>query len=150
MLRQPHMVRLMDKVSVRANGCWVWVASLHEYTGYGQFKMDGVRKQAHRASYEMLVGPVPEGLELDHLCRNRACVNPDHLEPVTHAVNMARGSRAMKTECVHGHAYTNENTKIETNREGKFVKRICITCRRSRYPKVRARTPEEQAEDAAS
>lgn len=72
--------------------CWVWTAARHG-KGYGMFSVDRKRKvRAHRFAYEMMVGPIPEGLDLDHLCRNRACVNPEHLEPVTRSVNLKRGN----------------------------------------------------------
>lgn len=64
---------------------------------------------AYRVAYELLVGAIPDGFQLDHLCRNRACVNPAHLEPVTQAVNKARGERAMKTHCPKGHPYSGSN-----------------------------------------
>lgn len=79
------------------SGCWIWQRS---YRGaYGQWgsRRDGGTRLAHRALYEHLVGPVPDGYDLDHLCRNPACVNPDHLEPVTHRENMRRGSNARLT-----------------------------------------------------
>lgn len=84
--------RWWEKVAI-TEGCWLWTASL-DGNGYGRFH-DGERDtKAHRSGYEMLVGPVPDGLELDHLCRVRACVRPDHLEPVTHAENVRRAAAA--------------------------------------------------------
>lgn len=75
----------------RSGECWVWTGALN--TGYGRVHVGPGRRSAygHRVLYEMLVGPVPEGLDLDHLCRNRACCNPDHLEPVTRQENLLRG-----------------------------------------------------------
>ena len=77
---------------------------------------------AHIYAYESLVGPIPAGLELDHLCRNRSCVNPFHADPVTHQINMSRGFWAMKTHCPQNHEYTPENTRMYQG------KRICRSC----------------------
>lgn len=93
---------------------------------------------AHRVAYEEIMGPVPEGLELDHLCRTRSCVNPSHLEPVTHRENMNRGDVATrrKTHCPKGHPYDEENTGIYNGY------RNCRACARLRYtPKVGRRKP---------
>ncbi len=95
------------------SGCWLWLAST-SVLGYGHFRVDGKTAKAHRYSYERFVGPVPRGLELDHKCRVRSCVNPDHLEPVTHAENVRRGVAAERkraiTHCRQGHAFSDENT----------------------------------------
>ena len=82
--------RFWEKVEI-TEGCWLWRAALSEH-GYGVIRMSTPRRMemAHRVAYEMEVEPIPEGLELDHLCRNPRCVNPFHLEPVTHLVNMRR------------------------------------------------------------
>ena len=85
--KQPLEVRFWSQVN-KAGDCWEWTGSLRR--GYGRFKTGRTSVTAHRFSYEHMVGPIPEGLELDHLCRNTACVRPDHLEPVTRLVNVRR------------------------------------------------------------
>lgn len=83
--------RLWEKISPEPNsGCWLWDAGHNDY-GYGIFYINGKLRCAHCVTYELYVGEVPEGLELDHKCRIPCCVNPDHLEPVTHAENVRRG-----------------------------------------------------------
>jgi len=127
---------------VRQNGeCWEWTASLSY--GYGQFALrHGVIRKAHRISYEWLVGPIPDGLHLDHLCRNRKCVNPEHLEPVTNYVNLHRGqgftaTRAAQTHCIHGHEFTPENTNIKRN--GCRECRACVSRRSSeKWKRIKA------------
>ena len=98
------------------NGCWVWTASLTAQGRYAYFTI-GRKKRvyAHRYAYELLVGPIPPGLQIDHLCRNTVCVNPAHLEPVTSRENTLRGEspwavNARKTHCKRGHEFTPENT----------------------------------------
>lgn len=99
--------------------CWEWDGP-RTSMGYG-IQWQGARyKMAHRLSYEEHVGPIPDGLVLDHLCRNRGCINPAHLEPVTDAVNVLRGVgptavNAAKTECIAGHPFNDENTKIRSH-----------------------------------
>jgi acetolactate synthase regulatory subunit len=108
--------------------CWLWLCGTGS-TGYGQIWRDGETIGAHVWSYEQKYGEVPEGCELDHLCRVRACVNPDHVEPVTSTVNNLRGFgicaiNARKTHCKHGHLLNEENTYV--NQSG----RCCRTCQR--------------------
>lgn len=93
--------------------CWEWKGSLTS-KGYGSCYYKGRNRGAHRVVYEFLVGKVPEGLQLDHLCRNRKCVNPKHLEPVTGKVNVLRSNavsaiNTAKTHCPRGHALEGEN-----------------------------------------
>jgi hypothetical protein len=112
--------RFWDKVALPdANGCLLWTAGRTGGKGYGSFWPTPARSvPAHQFAYELLVGPVPEGLELDHLCRVRACVAVAHLEPVTHQENVRRGDLPRvasqagrdRTRCKWGHEYTPENT----------------------------------------
>lgn len=96
----------------KTDTCWVWNGGLDNH-GYGAYRMPGKgRVKAHRVAYQQMVGPVPEGLELDHLCRNPACVRPEHLEPVTHAENVRR---AMRSHCPHGHPFDEANTLYRPN-----------------------------------
>lgn len=108
--------------------CWLWTAALVK--GYARFHDANLRPVgAHRWAYEELVGPIPKGLTLDHLCRVRHCVNPDHLEPVTQRENIAR--IPPKTHCPHGHALTPANTYVRKPKaEGLRPSRQCRECAR--------------------
>jgi len=126
--------RFWDKVDRGSDAkCWWWMASLNRY-GYGQFRLGSQVCLAHRLSWELVNGnPVPAGKVLDHLpvCRNRQCVNPAHLEPVTPLVNTLRGEgptaiNARKTHCIRGHEFTLENTGRDRGQ------RFCRTCREQR------------------
>lgn len=91
-LHRPHpsaMERFWARFERAPDGCWLWTGPLYS-NGYGEFNFDGRNRRAHRFAYDRLVGPIPDGLELDHLCRVRRCVNPAHLEPVTHEENVRR------------------------------------------------------------
>lgn len=94
-----------------ATQCWEWTGA-SDRSGYGAFKYLGKKINSHRFSYRHYKGEIPKGLDIDHLCRVRKCVNPEHLEAVTRKINVERGlsSQERKTHCIHGHAYTPENT----------------------------------------
>lgn len=145
--------RILDKVRVDSNGCWIWTASLNK-NGYSQTSWKGKTRRAHRLLYEQLNGPIPQGLHCDHLCRVRACVNPEHIEPVTPMRNARRGDAGKnnrdKTHCPAGHPYDEQNT-IRIRQIGKGWSRMCSTCltkkqaeyaRRYRAKKRAARSPE--------
>jgi hypothetical protein len=93
--------------------CWPWIGA-KRVSGYGKLRMGGKEFYAHRVIYELLIGPIPKGLQIDHLCRNRACVSPYHLEIVTPKMNIQRGIpfRQRTTHCPQGHPYTPENTYL--------------------------------------
>ena len=118
--------------------CWEWTAYIKE-NGYGQFMWKGKPYYAHRFSYEFYKGEIPNELCIDHLCRNRKCVNPDHLEAVTTQVNNLRGEgptaiNANKTHCNKGHEFVEENIYYYVRKNGKDRRcRICINRRQREY-----------------
>lgn len=127
--------RFWVKVRILENGCWEWRAGRGK-DSYGQFHWQGQHRPAHRVAYELLVGPFPSGLESDHLCRNRACVKPAHIEPVTHRENILRGNaisarNAVKTHCLNGHAFNGENTYVYP--DGKRACRVCYKAHMHAY-----------------
>lgn len=122
--------RFWRRVEKQADGCWFWTG--FPSGGYGRIRVAGVRVQAHRYSYELHVGLIPDGLQVDHLCRNRLCVNPDHLEPVTPRQNTLRGNNpsAVTTRtgvCKRGHFMDDANTRVRPN--GKRECRACSALR---------------------
>lgn len=125
-MNETQLARFWSKVLV-TDGCWPWQGYVAP-DGYGRLNFSAVGRPqlAHRLSYQHLVAEIPEGLQLDHLCRNRACVNPDHLEPVSNQENAKRGRLARTTHCSRGHEYDEENTHFYRGW------RICRACWKSR------------------
>lgn len=134
--------RFWVKVAVPVDGeCLTWTGAIQS-GGYGNFRKDGKTYKAHRVAYELRVGPIPEGAVLDHLCRNRACVRPDHLEAVTQRENVRRGDSkmardALKTHCHNGHEFTPENTKVDSY--GRHCRACALKRDRDRYALNRKR-----------
>lgn len=112
------------------DACWTWIGSMGRL-GYGRFSVGRKWFRAYRLAYTYFYGSVPEGMELDHLCRNPACVRPSHLEAVTHLENVRRGmggtNTRTKTHCPRGHPYDEQNTRIELTKYG-YKARHCRTC----------------------
>ncbi|MCL2393073.1 MAG: HNH endonuclease [Acidimicrobiaceae bacterium] len=133
----PLLDRWAAHVIAEPSGCWGWLGA-HTPYGYGHLNVGGSRyDSAYRVGYRLLIGEVPEGLELDHLCRNPGCVNPTHLEPVTHRVNVFRGSNrriqaAISGTCIRGHGPDN----FAYRPDGRY--HYCRACRRL-YRKDRRR-----------
>lgn len=128
--------RFWSKVAEQKDGCLTWQGQL-SVGGYGVFNVrKPLRMYAHRFAYELLVGPIPDGLELDHLCRNRACANVLHLDPVTHAENRAR--TPAKRNCPNGHEYTPGNIRTWVTRDG-VINRACRQCQHARARAARAK-----------
>lgn len=129
----PEPKRFWTKVAILENGCWQWKAGKCN-GGHGLFHLQGGKKniKAHVWAYVKHIGRVPDGKELDHLCRNPACVNPLHLEPVTHRENILRGNsfaamQARRTHCIHGHPLSGDNLGYKDGH------RWCKLCRHLRY-----------------
>ena len=138
--------RLLTKVTFHGDdGCWLWKGDARR--GYGRIQVSGrgsPRVAVHRVVYKWLVGPIPDGLTLDHLCRVRACVNPGHLEPVTNRENILRGTspvaaHARATHCIRGHPFDEANTYRHPGGQ----RRACRICERERQRQRRRSRPSQ-------
>lgn len=122
--------RIFDQIEKKGD-CWLFIGNINR-GGYGRLSINGRHTFAHRASWELSNGPIPDGLTIDHLCRTRSCINPKHMELVTIGENVLRGigitaRNVKKTHCPKGHEYNEKNTK------GRDGKRHCGVCERERY-----------------
>jgi len=136
--------RLFKKIAVSKTNfynnspCWEWTAYRCE-DGYGRSNFQGKCQNSHRVTYLAFIGPIPDGREIDHLCKVRHCVNPAHLEAITHAENVRRSESARPwTHCAQGHEMTPENTYVKGRRQ----KRSCRTCELARIARKRRENPE--------
>ena len=136
---RPARERILSRVFVQSSGCWLWLGVI-EANGYGALGVRGRKVYAHRLAFEVFRGEIPAGMDTDHLCRNRACCNPEHLEPVTRRENVMRGDgprllakvNGDKTSCKNGHEFTEANTHIRPHGG-----RSCRACNRAKAAKYR-------------
>lgn len=134
--------KLMKRIRVEGD-CWIWTAGINQ--GYGRFREGNTQLLVHRVFYEHFKGPIPKELVIDHLCRNRACQNPAHLELVTRRENVVRGENHVAkqiaaTHCHNGHEFTTDNTIRDRRRDGRDPGRRCRTCYLIGLAKLRKRT----------
>lgn len=137
----------LSKYVVPTGVCWEWTGALDRH-GYGVTRENYVLWRAHRWVWTFLVGPIEDALDLDHLCRNRKCVNPDHLEPVTRKENLLRGSRSLgvglRATCRNGHDITAPGSLVQ--RSGR---KRCVNCERERGRRAREAKRVRDAEDSS-
>jgi hypothetical protein len=137
MSRYDDLIALVD--SHDGHDCLIWPFA-KSGSGYGHVWLDGRHQSVHRVAYELTIGPIPEGLQIDHLCRNRTCFNPRHLEPVAQSVNIRRGVsftslNASKTHCPAGHPYSGPNLRVRTS--GRRACRACDADYQRRYDETK-------------
>ena len=144
MTKMTPLGRFMKRIIFLPSGCWEWQGAIDGH-GYGVLWNGHRLVGAHRFSYQQLVGAIPEGMVIDHLCRNSRCVNPKHLEVVTHHENQMRGKMGVlghwnlaKTHCPHGHQYSRENTYIFREKNG-GLGRMCRICMKIRDAKKKTK-----------
>lgn len=121
--------RMQSKITRLPDGCWYWTGAINS-RGYGQWGVDGVSRSTHRVAWELLVGPIPDGMTIDHLCQIKRCCNPAHLEVVTRAENIWRYARNI-THCPQGHELSGTNVIVKTAKSGRTY-RNCRECTNSK------------------
>jgi RNase P subunit RPR2 len=137
--------KFASRFEIQPNGCWEWVG-FRNHAGYGMFSVNKVSRSAHRVMWEAVGRPVDLTLQLDHLCRNRACINPKHLEQVDGRTNTMRGDtvtakNAQKTTCDQGHPFLGDNLYLrKRTRAGGYIERNCRTCAENYRIKNRAKS----------
>lgn len=136
MTKQTNLQFFEARIFRPATPCWNWRSYINR-KGYGTWRRDGRNTYVHRVAYELLIGPIPDGFEVHHKCCNRSCVNPAHLQLVTHDENIRLIGRSERTHCVHGHELTPENTAYNRGR------RVCRECRNTATRKINERKRRE-------
>lgn len=132
---------IKKRIKTDMNGCWIWQLAIRKSNGYSicNILFESGRRMfiGHRLAYEVFVGEIPNGLTIDHLCKNKACVNPEHLEAVPLRVNLQRYIGSTETHCKMGHEYTKDNTIVYKTR-GVFRGRACRKCCNSRVRRLQS------------